>query len=214
MRIRGNARDKQMRQLIAMEAARLMAEHGIRDYYTAKRKAATQLGAPDTQNMPRNEEIEDALGAYQRLFKAHTQPQRLRQLRVAALQAMRFLERFDARLVGSVLAGTAHEHSDVNLHLFTDTAEEVVLFLLGEKVPFETAERILRVDAAGPGVTYPVYRFVAGGVVIDLTVFPLNGLRQAPRSPVDGKPMRRAGLPAVAKLVAAETVDQGAGSPG
>ncbi|MEO7601526.1 MAG: hypothetical protein ABIT92_05040 [Gammaproteobacteria bacterium] len=190
-----------MRQLIAMEAARLMAEHGVRDYYAAKRKAAEQLGAAETQNIPGNDEIEQALAAYQRLFQAHKQPQRLRQLRETALHAMRFFARFDARLVGSVLSGTAHEHSTVSLHLFTDAPQEIGLFLEQENIPFETHEHHLRLSGDAPTVGYPAYRFMAGETVMELTIFPVSGLRQAPRSPIDGRPMQRAALPAVEKLL-------------
>ena len=193
-------RDKRMRQYIALEAARLMAEHGISDYYAAKRKAAQQLGAPDTRNMPSNQEIEEALQEYQRLFKAASQPQWLKQLRAAARHFMGVFEAFQPRLVGSVLSGTAGEHSDINLHLFTDSTEEVGFFLMQEGIPFETGERWLRPDNAAPPERFPTYRFMAGEVVMDLTVFPLIGIRQAPRSPVDGRPMQRASLAAVTKL--------------
>lgn len=202
-------RDKRMRQYIALEAARLMAEHGIADYYAAKRKAAQQLGAPDTRNMPSNQEIEAALQDYQRLFKAASQPQRLKQLRAAARHFMGVFEVFQPRLVGSVLSGTAGEHSDVNLHLFTDSTEEVGLFLMQEGIPFETGERGLRPDSTAPPQAFPTYRFMAGEVAMDLTVFPLVGIRQAPRSPVDGRPMQRASLAAVAKLS-----EEGAGEKG
>lgn len=190
-----------MRQLIAIEAARLMAEHGMADYYAAKRKAAAQLGASETQNMPGNEEVELALGEYQRLFQADKQPQRLRRLRETALHAMRFFRQFDARLVGPVLNGTAHEHSAVSLHLFADTPHEVGLFLEQEDIPFETLEHHLRLAGETVAIAYPVYRFLADETVIDLTIFPVNGLRQAPRSPVDGKSMQRAAVPAVEKLL-------------
>lgn len=190
-----------MRQRIAQEAARIMAEEGIRDFYMAKRKAADRLGAADTQNMPRNTEVEEALHEYHRLFKSQTQPQRLRELRETALRAMRLLADFNPRLVGSVLNGTAGDHSDINLHLFADSPEEVALFLMEGKIPFEPGERRLRLSG---DVTeaYPVYRFLAGGTVIDLTVFPAEGVRQAPRSPVDGKPMRRISMAALEELVA------------
>lgn len=202
-----SARDKRMRQRIAMEAARLMAEHGISDYYAAKRKAAHQLGAPDTQNMPRNEEVEQELGAYQRLFQSELQPRRLRALRETAAQAMRLLEPFQPRLVGSVLSGTAHAHSDVNLHLFTDASEEVGVFLLAQEIPYETQTRHTRRGQDVAPERVPVYRFVAGDVVIDLTVFPVSGLRQAPRSPVDGRPMRRLALSGLLRLLAEESLD-------
>ena len=193
-------RDKRMRQHLALEAARLIAEHGIADYYAAKRKAAQQLGAPDTRNMPSNQEIEQALQEYQRLFKAASQPQWLKQLRAATRHFMGVFEAFQPRLVGSVLSGTAGEHSDVNLHLFTDSTEEVGFFLMQEGIPFETGERWLRPDNAAPPERFPTYRFMAEEVVMDLTVFPLVGIRQAPRSAVDGRPMQRASLAAVTKL--------------
>jgi len=37
-----------------------------------------------------------------------------------------------------------------------------------------------------------VYKFLAGEVPIDATVFPRDGLRQAPMGPIDSKPIRRA----------------------
>lgn len=200
-----SSRDKRMRQRIAMEAARLMAEHGISDYYAAKRKAAHQLGASDTHNMPRNEEVEQALGTYQRLFQAELQPRQLRALRTAAVQAMRLLEPFQPRLVGSVLSGTAHAHSDVNLHLFTDVPEEVGVSLLQHEIPHETHARQMRWGSEEMPLRVPAYRFVAGEMVIDLTVFAVSGLRQAPRSPVDGRPMRRLALEGLLSLLEEES---------
>ncbi|MDE2088502.1 MAG: hypothetical protein KGJ12_00630 [Gammaproteobacteria bacterium] len=189
-----------MRLRIAQEAARIMAEEGVHDFLAAKRKAAARLGAADTRHLPRNTEIEQALIDYQRLFQPDVHAHRLERLRSAALESMRFLDRFDPRLVGSVLSGTANEHSDVNLHLFADTPEDVVLFLMQEHIPFQTSERRLRLTNQSSEM-YPVYRFLAGDTPIDLTVFPRAGLRQAPLSAVDGKPMRRASTPALRELM-------------
>jgi hypothetical protein len=198
--MRPSTKDQQMRLRLAQEAARIIEEEGIRDFHSAKRKAAAHLGATDTRNMPSNTEIEQALIEYQRLFKSATQPNHLRELRQAALHALRFFTRFHPRLVGSVLSGTANAHSDVNLHLFTDVPEDVAVFLMQEGIPYDTGERRLRLSN-GDSANYPVYRFLAGDTRLDLTVFPIDGERQAPRSPVDGKPMRRAGLAAVEELL-------------
>jgi hypothetical protein len=180
-----------MRVRIAQEAARLMSEEGIQDFYAAKRKAAQHLGAPDTRNMPRNQEIEAALHEYQRLFMADQQADQLRALRETAMQAMQFLADFQPRLVGSVLSGTAGLHADVNLHLFADTPEEVSLFLMDNNIPFESSVRRLRV-AREQWEEYPAYQFMAGDYPVELVVFPASKWREAPRSPVDGKPMQRA----------------------
>lgn len=201
-------RDEQLRQRIAQEAARLMAEEGVLDFATAKRKAVARLGAAVPRNLPGNQEIEQELKVYQRLFRAGRQPQRLRQLREAALEAMRLLARFHPRLVGPVLAGTADEHSPVHLHLFADTPEQLVLFLMEQRIPCQWDERPVRVSGERQE-RYPLCRFIAGDVPFELTLFPEIGLRQAPLSPVDGRPTRRGSVEQVEALLgeAPEKVD-------
>ena len=193
-------RDQQMRMRIAQEAARLMSEEGVQDFYVAKRKAAQHLGAPDTRNMPRNQEIESALLAYQRLFGGEQQSGHLRALRETAIEAMRFLEPFRPRLVGSVLSGTAGQHADINLHLFADTPEEVSLFLLENSIPFKPAQKKLRI-ARESWEEFPAYQFMAGDHPVELVIFPREGRREAPRSPVDGRPMQRARVEEVEALL-------------
>jgi hypothetical protein len=188
---RSNPRAEHLRRALAQEAARIMAEQGIDDYRLAKRKAAERLGATDIAVLPKNTEIEAALADHQRLFESNTHSFTLRDLRRTALQAMRLLKRFDPRLVGPVLSGTASAHSEVNLHLFAEGAESVALHLLDNGIPHRIAERRLRYEPDRL-VSYPVVRFVAGKQDIDAVVFPINGIRQSPSSPVDGRPMRRA----------------------
>lgn len=197
-------RDQQMRMRIAQEAARLMSEEGVQDFYQAKRKAAQHLGAPDTRNMPRNQEIESALVAHQRLFGSEQRSGHLKALREAAVQAMRFLSGFRPRLVGSVLSGTAGQHADINLHLFADTPEEVSLFLLDNNIPFQAAQKKLRVSRE-TWQEFPAYEFMAGDHPVELVVFPREGRREAPRSPVDGRPMQRARLEEVEALLTEST---------
>ena len=181
-----------LKMLLAQECARLMAEEGITDFRTAKRKAALRLAVTNKGLLPDNREIEQALLDYQRLFQANRQPQHLRRLREAALEAMCFLERFRPRLVGSVLSGTAGPNASIHLHLFAESPKEVLLFLMEQRIPFETSERQLQLGNGGQN-SLPVFRFSAGDHHIDLTVFALLAQREAPRSPVDGRPMRRAG---------------------
>ena len=187
-----------IRARVAEEAARLMAENGIEDFQLAKQKAAARFGA--VEDLPRNVEIETALMVYRQIFDGDAQARRLRRLREAALEAMGFFERFEPRLVGSVLRGSAGEHSDVNLHLFADAPEEVEIHLMDHGIPFETRDRRMREDRATHR-EYPGYGFAADGTAVDVTVFPREGLRQAPLSPVDGKPMERADIRRVKELL-------------
>lgn len=199
-RIHAHDRLQRNRLRVAQEAARLMSEHGIRDFHHAKLKASERLGILDTQSLPRNDEIERALREHQRIFHADTQPQHLRRCREAAVEAMRFLGDYEPRLVGAVLEGTADNHSAVCLHLFSDDPEAVLRFLQEHGVPVETQTRRLRArrdDAA----EYPVLLFSADGLSFDLTVLPLDALRQPPVDRIDERPMRRAALAAVEQLL-------------
>src|SRR3954462_8325752 len=120
---RMNPRAEHLRLALAQEAARIMSEQGIDDYRLAKRKAAERLGATDIAVLPKNTEIEAALAAHHRLFEGHTHTSALTQLRQTALQAMLLLKKFQPRLVGPVLSGTASAHSEVNLDIFADSPE-------------------------------------------------------------------------------------------
>lgn len=193
-------RNRQMREHIATEAARMMVEHGIKSCYQAKRKAATLLGAADTRNLPTNQEIEQAISAYLRLFKSDSQPATLEKLRQLALEAMDFLCPFNPRLVGPVLSGLAFEHSDITLHLFADTTEEVALFLTEAGIPFQLSAQQLSFSSRDIR-SFPVFSFVAGEITVKLTVFPPVGTRHAPLSPINGKPMRRAGRKEIQTLL-------------
>jgi hypothetical protein len=88
----------------------------------------------------------------------------------------------------------------VQLHLFAERAESVTLKLLDEGIRHEVTERRLRFGSeevrAFPGV-----RFAMDEQSIEATVFPTDGIRQAPVSPVDGRPMRRANALEVAALL-------------
>mgnify|MGYP000194351211 CR=1 FL=1 len=192
--------DSKIRQRIAQGAARLMVEHGIKDFHTAKQKAAESIGISDLHDMPRNSEVEEAILEYQRIFKSHAQPQRLQELRQTAIKAMTLLKEFEPRLVGSVLRGTAGEHSDVNLHVFADVPETVSHFLTRHKIPHEQREKRFRTSKDNYEL-FTAYSFIAGEVPIDIVVFPVDGQRQAPLSAVDGRRMQRASLSDVEVLL-------------
>ena len=190
-----------LRLAIAQEAARLMIEHGHDDFLTAKRKAALHFGVTDQAVLPKNTEIEEALAARQRLFAPEEHAGTLQAMREAAAQAMRLFDGFEPRLVGPVLTGTATAHNDITLHLFADTPESVTLRLIDRGIPHRVAERRFR-DARDEVEARPALRFTAGEHEIEATIFPKDGIRQAPPGPVDGRPMRRATLAEVEELVA------------
>ena len=198
-------RTRERRQQLAHEAARLMAEGGIRDYHQAKLKAAQRLGIHDDASLPRNREIEDALREYHRLFAGSDQAAELRIRREAAIRALAFFRQFEPRLVGAVLDGTADANTAVALHLHDDDADAVPRWLDEHGVPAESRSRHLRLDRDREG-DFPVWLFGAEGLSFDVTVLPADVLRQAPLSGVDGKPMRRASASQLQALLAEEEI--------
>jgi hypothetical protein len=195
-------RGEHLRHALAQEAARVMAEHGIRDFLVAKRKAAERFGVTDGAVLPKNTEIEMALVEYQRLFGRDTHSESLHAQRSAALRAMRQLSGFAPRLVGSVLSGTATQHSEVQLHLFAERPEAVTIWLMDQGIRHEVTARRVKMNAERV-LEYPGVRFEVDDQSIEATVFPTDGIRQAPVSPVDGRPMRRADAADVEALLAA-----------
>ena len=92
--------EHKLRNEIAQRAARLVARDDARDFLTAKRKAATQLGVCEKIFLPSNIEIEKALLDYQQLFHGDSQPGHLLHLRQCAAESMHALRLFNPRLVG------------------------------------------------------------------------------------------------------------------
>lgn len=189
-----------MRERIAQLAARLMAADGVQDFALAKRKAARQLGADDTQNLPNNTEIEQALRNYHELYQRDEQRARVREMRQQALAAMRELALFDPHLTGPVLAGTAMRYSDISLMLFTDSPKEVELYLLNRNIPFKSGEKRFRFGDKLRSV--PVIMITGGEHEgVDAAIFSTADLRHAPRHVGDGRPVDKARRPEVEALL-------------
>ncbi len=171
-----------MREQLAHHAARLMAEDGITDYAFAKRKAAKQMGAMDTNHLPSNQQIEEALRSFRALYQHETHPSVLHQLRQQALAAMRLLEPFHPYLTGSVLNGTAGEQSDINLLVYSDDEKAVMMFLLKHDLPFESGE--WRVHLMGRQQVMPSFTLqTETGVPVHITVLPENARHGGGRKP-------------------------------
>jgi predicted nucleotidyltransferase len=191
-----------MRSHLAYLAARLMAEGGIHDYAQAKQKAARQAGVPDTHSLPDNREIEEALRAYQALYHQEEHGAALTLLRQQAARLMEMVEAFNPYLVGSVLTGTAGRYSDINLHLYCDSAKDVEIFLLNKRIEYESGTR--RVRLGDRQLDLPTLTLDFEGTTATLTVFHTDDLRIVPKYRADGRSIERARLAQVKELLAPE----------
>jgi hypothetical protein len=186
-------RYRQIRQEIAAEAARIIATEGQHNYRAAKKKAADRIGSTERHALPSNSEVEDALRRYQGLYGGAAHVENLEHLRGMAIDAMYHLQIYHPRLVGPVLDGTASEHSRVTLHVFSDSIESVILHFLENSIPFSQEQRQIR-WFNGDHRTLPLIVFERDDTAFELMIFDEIHLRQAPPSPIDGKPQRRATL--------------------
>jgi hypothetical protein len=188
-----------MRARIAAAAARIMAEDGVDDFAMAKRKAARQLGAGDTEALPGNEEIEAELRAYRALYQADEHPARVAELLRIALDAMRALERFNPYLTGPVLKGIASQYAEIDLQLFPESTKEVELFLLDRNIVYTTQEG--RRYSGDRAQAMSVLSVTWEGIPLRLAVFDPRAERLALKSSQAGKVMDRAGIAEVGALL-------------
>jgi hypothetical protein len=173
---------------VAQEAARIICEELLTDYGQAKRKAAQRLGSSGA--MPENHSVQRAVIEYQRLFGGDEYLQHLRQMRLIAVQSMRWLAAFDPRLVGGAISGAVTRAHRVQLQLFADQPEMLDMFLIDHGLAFEQGERSYRYPN-GREARIPIAHFDLDGTGVDAAVFPADELRQPPINPADGQPFRR-----------------------
>jgi hypothetical protein len=177
-----------------------MIEGGIEDFGLAKRKAAERFGVRSAGALPSNGEIQASLAERQRIFEPAAHDQRLQALRRAAVQIMEYLAPFQPRLVGSVLAGTPTVNAPIELHAFCDSPELVAALL--EKCGFALRDTQRRFRFGGQKTAQvPGFSFAHEAGIVEVMTFPEDGAREAPLSPVDQRPMRRAARPEVQRLL-------------
>ena len=190
-----------IRQMIAQQAARMMAEDGINDFAYAKKKAGKQLGVSESSALPTNAEIEEEIRLYHNIYNADEQPLELAKLRKAALMTMQLFERFNPHLTGSVLDGTAGKFSQTNIHLFADSAKDVEIFLLSQQIPFDSSEKSYRVSDKPSKEkkekvrkTVPVFTLETELGLQKISVFDVDDMRVAVKRTVDGSNADRADI--------------------
>lgn len=188
------------RSQIAYLAARLMAEDGIEDYALAKRKAARQVGVPDSRQLPANDEIDAALRVHHQLYQRDEHRDRLRALREKAVGVMRELARFDPHLTGSVLKGNAGKFADINLHLYVENVKTVEHYFIDLRVPYKVAQ--IRLYSGDELRTYPVFTIEDGGTEVQFTVLAPRDLRQPLKTSLEGRAVDRVRLLGVENLLA------------
>ncbi|MGA7827205.1 MAG: nucleotidyltransferase domain-containing protein [Geobacteraceae bacterium] len=202
-------REDKIRLSIAREAARIMYEDGVKEYRDAKRKAAKPFGPEKSlslgSHLPSNAEIHEELSRLVRMNEGDVQPERLLRMRLQALFWLELFAPFRPYLVGSVLTGTVRERSDIDLHLFADSSEEVERFLDEREIPYDAETVSIR-----HGSDYLEYQHLYlddEGTVVECTVYDSSERHQRPKSSITGRPMERADTKRLRELLGSETLE-------
>jgi predicted nucleotidyltransferase len=197
-------RENRIRRLIAREAARLMYEEGVREYRDAKRKAARRFGAEKAlalgSHLPSNAEIHAEMAKLIDVYEEEVLPERLLHMRLLALRCMEMLTPFRPYLVGSVLTGAVTEASDIDIHLFADSAEAVEEFLRERGIPFES--ETVTIKRGSEFLEYPHIYLEEQGAEIECTVYPPEDIHRVPKSSITGRPMERADVKKLKRIIA------------
>lgn len=197
-------RRDRLRYLIAREAARLMYEDQIKEYMTAKRKAARAFGLEKRlclgHHLPSNSEIHAELQRLIVWYEPEVLPERLLQMRMLALKYLELLAPFRPYLIGSVLSGCVTQRSDIDLHLFAEDPEEVENFLTEQHLDFFS--EIVTIHKGGRFHDYPHLYLEDNGIELELSIYPPRERQNVPRSSITGKAMQRADAKQLRLLIA------------
>lgn len=185
----------QIRQILAKEAARLMYEEQVTQYFDAKKMAAKRMfgsgGAKGMQyrpkDLPSNGEISGELAKLVELLEDDHE-ERLFAMRATALTIMTDLSQFQPRLIGSVSTGRIRKGSDIDLHVFTDDIEELEMHL--RHLQWQYDKKQVAVKRGSKFIEY-THIYVAADFPVELSVYPIMELRVTGRSSTDSQRIKR-----------------------
>ncbi len=196
-------KQSKLRRQIAWQAARLMYDRQESEYYRAKLKAAERLGQGwlKPADLPSNAEVRDEIQALARQLEGASRFGELRQMRLAALRMMRRLAPFRPRLIGSVLTGHIRHGSDIDLHVFSESAEAITHLLDHDGLSYQVTRK--RVRKAGEEQIY-THIHVRSDYPFELTMYAPEQHRVVFKSSITGKPIERATIPQLEQFLARE----------
>lgn len=196
--------DERVRRQIALIAAQMMYLRTESEYFTAKRKAAKQLGVEyrfRPADLPSNAEIRDQIQAMARMHEGPKRLDRLRDMRLEALRLMRVLARFRPRLIGSVWTGHVRHGSDIDIHVFSDSLGLVTDSLESIGLDHEIErKRIVKFDEE----RVFTHIHVRDRYSFELTLYPEDKVGYNFKSSITGKAIEKASIAELEDALLAE----------
>lgn len=184
------------RRRIAEEAALLMAEGAENEYLDAKQRAMMMLGI--SGRMPSNRLIKECVTSITKTQLGEAEvKKRIREMRTIAEQIMTVLEESYPFLIGSALTGQIRNSSDIDLHAYSDDPGVLV-----EQLKDYGYTEIDEEHVENRKGSFLHLRWYESIYPVEITVYSWSWRDLILYSSVTGKPMKRADLQAVKKLLA------------
>ncbi len=162
-----------LKRQLAAEAARLLCNGDTHDLHQAKLKAAARLCPGMRAPMPDNRMVEAEVRRYRQLFAGEDHQQTRLRLMQQAREAMVFLDRFQPRLMGSIVQDTATAESSIDLLCHTEAPGEVGVFLDQHRIDYQSDSRLLGFSN-DEDCLLPTYRFLADEQPVQITEVPAS----------------------------------------
>ena len=196
--------DERIRRQLAFLAAQMMYHRTESEYFTAKRKAAKQLGVEYRYrpgDLPSNKEIRDQIQVMARIHEGPKRLEHLRDMRLDALRLMRRLARFRPRLIGSVRTGHVRKGSDIDIHIFCDSQALVTDTLDELGLQYDVQHK--RIVKYGEERTF-THIHVYDNHNYELTLYPEDKAHYVFKSSITGKAIERASIAELEALLLEE----------
>ncbi len=199
--------DRKLRKRIAIDAARMMYERAEAEYYTAKRKAARQLGLDPRlrpRNLPSNREIREQIERLTAIHEGDARFANLREMRLAALKLMWRLTGFHPKLIGSVATGHVRDGSDIDIHVFSDNAAAITGILDEDRLVYTLErKRVIKHDQERVFTHVHVSDRSPRGAELkfELTIYPRDKVNYVFKSSITGKAIESLTVPQLEQCI-------------
>ncbi|MBS7606991.1 nucleotidyltransferase domain-containing protein [Candidatus Bathyarchaeota archaeon] len=155
-----------LRKRVAREAALLLYTLQEKEFKQAKERAAKTLGV---RILPTNLEVAEELDSIADEYEGNSRWERLIRMRREALEIMEMLKDFHPKLVGSVWRGTINKNSDIDIIVFSDNKEPIMMALAKKNL------RITRVEITpaakdGSGEATHIFLNLPSGDEVELVI--------------------------------------------
>jgi len=192
---------------IARLAAQLMYERTESEYFTAKRKAARQIGIDaryHPKDLPSNAEIRDQVQILACLHEGDARTDNLRNMRFDAYLLMQGLKRFHPALIGSTWTGHVRKGSDIDIHVFADSHSAVTMTLDDMGLQYDIEHK--RIVKQGEHRVF-THIHIPSRFPIELTCYGEDKIGYVFKSSITGKAIERATLPQLEAFMKEEYPD-------